>query len=276
MSFRKRMGIDVRDSMQIDSLDKKTKNLLYSYAIQFVNTNRSVDWNTEELLSSKLSYNIAILLKEKLNKGKCYYVKAIGDIFDSDDYSYIYEVLEFIFADILHSNNCHNYLIGINQILEQEKCNYKLGNNGEFRKVCSEEELKLLNTVSNIRIKPVEKHIQKAISEYSSRDGNNDYQAVCHESLKAVEALLRSYLVDSGKGKTLGDCKTPIQKKFNIPKFVISGVYKIWEESNQDTTGIRHAGGSDDSIIGEPEAYYVLITCSSFINYMYKKYKIVK
>ena len=272
MSFRKRMGLDVRDSMQVDSLDKKTINRLYSYAIQLV------DADDGEFLSRKLSYNIARLFEDKLGKKEYYSTGALEKIFDFDsyDYSYIYELLELIFDDISNHNYRCNYVIGINQILEQEKCNYKLGYNGEFLKVCSEEELELLNTVSSIKIKPVENHIQKAISEYSSRDGNNDYQAVCHESLKAVEALLRSHLDEPYKDKTFSACKTPIQKKFNIPKFVISGVEKVWEECNQETTGVRHAGGTDDSIIGEAEAYYVLITCSSFINYMYKKYGNVK
>lgn len=43
MDFCKRMGINIREEMQIDSLDQKTRTKLYNATIDRINT-----WNNSE------------------------------------------------------------------------------------------------------------------------------------------------------------------------------------------------------------------------------------
>ena len=266
MSFRQRMGLDPRDALQIDTMDQKTKNALYNMAEPFA---RIGDTTYDLPLSGNLSFNIATLLGEKLNKKNPYRINFLSNIFDEDryDYSYIYSILEYAYMEIEEEEK---FIEAINGVLEREKCNYRMNPEGEFIKVSDGNELELLEKASNSNINPVDEHMKNAITEYSQRTDNINYDTVCHEAIKAVESLAKSVLGDSYKDKTLSQCKGELRDQLNIPPFVMAPLDKIWEMSNQE--GIRHGKKetSDAIIIGEPEAYYILMTCSSFINYVLK------
>ena len=266
MSFRQRMGLDLRDVLQIDTMDTKTKNALYNVVGRFTNYYR---YNEE------LSLKIANLLGEKLDNWLVSKVgtddflcsKETSDMFDKYDYSYIYSVLEFIYRDITKKEE---FIEMINEVLEREKCNYLMNPKGEFIKVSDGNELELLEKASTSNINPVDEHMKNAITEYSQRTDDINYDTVCHEAIKAVESLAKSVLGDSYKDKTLSQCKGELRDQLNIPPFVMAPLDKIWEMSNQE--GIRHGKKetADVIVIGEPEAYYILMTCSSFINYVLK------
>ena len=261
MSFRERMGLDPRDALQIDTMDQKTKNALYNVARLF-----TVD-NSKYSLSIELSFNIANVLGLKTGGNQYYEQKLLPSIFDKYDYSYIYSVLEFIYVD---TKGKSRFIEMINEVLEREKCNYRMNPKGEFIKVSDDNELELLEEASNSNINTVDEHMKKAITEYSQRTSDINYDTVCHEAIKAVESLAKSVLGDSYKDKTLSQCKGALRDLLNIPPFVMAPLDKIWEMSNQE--GIRHGKKetADAIVIGEPEAYYILMSCSSFINYVLK------
>ena len=268
MSFRQRMGLDLRDVLQIDTMDTKTKNLLYNVVEPFMEYERD-DFGNLTYISRSLSLQIANLLEDRINSNQCYEKKFLSDIFDDYDYSYIYSMLEFVYMEIEEEED-EEFIEMINEVLEREKCNYLMNPKGEFIKVSDGNELELLEKASTSNINPVDEHMKNAITEYSQRTDNINYDTVCHEAIKAVESLAKSVLGDSYKDKTLSQCKGELRDQLNIPPFVMAPLDKIWEMSNQE--GIRHGKKetSDAIIIGEPEAYYILMTCSSFINYVLK------
>ena len=211
------------------------------------------------------------MLGLKTGGNQYYEQKLLPSIFDKYDYSYIYSILEFIYIDIKNNiEKKEKFIKAINEVLEREKCNYRMNPEGEFIKVSDDNELELLEEVSNSKINPVDEHMKKAITEYSQRTSDINYDTVCHEAIKAVESLAKSVLGDSYKDKTLSQCKGALRDLLNIPPFVMAPLDKIWEMSNQE--GIRHGKKetADAIVIGEPEAYYILMTCSSFINYVLK------
>ena len=264
MNFRQRMGLDPRDVLQIDTMDTKTKNRLYNVVGRFI---KYILIEDDQYLSNSLSLQIAYLLGERVEKHWCYGIEYFSDLFDDYDYSYIYSMLEFVYMDIINKDE---FIEMINQVLEREKCNYLMNVKGEFIKVSDGNELELLEKASTSNINPVDEHMKNAITEYSQRTDNINYDTVCHEAIKAVESLAKSVLGDSYKDKTLSQCKGELRDQLNIPPFVMAPLDKIWEMSNQE--GIRHGKKetADAIVIGEPEAYYILMTCSSFINYVLK------
>ena len=266
MSFRQRMGLDFRDVLQIDTMDTKTKNALYNVVGIFIEYKRDI-YGGPIYLSRSLSLQIAELLEKKMGKDRCYEKKLLPSIFDDHDYSYIYSVLEFIYMDTYQNKK---FIDAINEVLEREKCNYLMNPKGLFIKVSDGNELELLEKASTSNINTVDEHIKNAITEYSQRTDDINYDTVCHEAIKAVESLAKSVLGESYKDKTLNQCKGALRDLLNIPPFIMSPLEKIWEMSNQE--GIRHGKKetADAIIIGEPEAYYILMTCSSFINYVLK------
>ena len=261
MSFRQRMGLDLRDVLQIDIMDQKTKNRLYNVLNSFMHSR----YNT--YLSTELTFHIANVLGLKTGGNQYYEQKLLPSIFDKYDYSYIYSILEYAYMEIEEEEK---FIEAINGVLEREKCNYRMNPEGEFIKVSDDNELELLEKASNSNINPVDEHMKKAITEYSQRTSDINYDTVCHEAIKAVESLAKSVLGDSYKDKTLSQCKGELRDQLNIPPFVMAPLDKIWEMSNQE--GIRHGKKetADAIVIGEPEAYYILMSCSSFINYVLK------
>ncbi len=272
MFFRQRNNIDVRDNMQIDTLDQSTKNLLYTIFTHsmgdklymrgdYGRTNRNY-------LSENISFIIAHILKARIKPNDCYKSTFLEKFFDEYDYSYILEFFERTYRSIQDKDA---YIGVINNTLEEEKLNYRINKEGQFIKVCNNTEFDSLNETSSNSKGAVKDHFDKAVLEYSKRDKNINYDEVCNESIKAVEALARKLLGKEYKDKTLGQCLDPLRQKLNIPMFAYKPIKEIWEDSNRGDTSTRHAKyeGSNQST-GEPKAYFILITCSSFINYMYK------
>lgn len=269
MDFCKRMGINIREEMQIDSLDQKTKNLLYNIIMQVLP--RASMFR----LTKELSFFVAYMLNEKIDKDIELDVAVIEEIVNKFDYSYTYELIEIIHScvdyNVEDSKIRNHFRNWINNILDFEKCNYRMGSDGKFIKCCCDEEFDNINEALNTDINPVKTHLEKAVKAYSARGEKINNTEVCNEAIKAVEALARKKLGDEYKTKTLGQCIDPLMQKLNIPSFVINTIEKIWVALNSPETGVRHAGREDGSIIGEPEAYFILITCCSFINYVDKK-----
>lgn len=250
MGFRERMGIGLRQEMQIDSLDKRARNLLYTFF--------AIAHSIESDLSSVISLKVALILGKKLSVGQRYSRESIEKLFDNGDFSYIYEILENTTPEEGRET--------LNRILEQEKCNYRMGNDGLFIKVGSEEELENIEQTVSLASGSAKEHFQTAVREYSRRGQDINYASVCNEAIKAVEALAHQFLDDKYKNATLGACLEPLRQKHSIPSFIMEPIKKIWESSNHGDSATRHEGSSVD----EPEAYYILIMCSAFMNYVYK------
>lgn len=280
MDFCKRMGINIREEMQIDSLDQETRTKLYNATIDRINTWQNHAKN--HFLQRDLSLIIANSMGEKLAKDEYKSIEVLESFFEEAPWYDIYTFLEIIYNDIYPSNiifdddvpfceEFMNYIDTINEILEIERCNYRMGSDGKFIKCCCDEEFDNINQALNTDINPVKTHLEKAVKAYSARGEKINNTEVCNEAIKAVEALVRKKSGDKYKTKPLGQCLDSFRQKLNIPSFVINTIEKIWVALNSPETGVRHAGREDGSIIGEPEAYFILITCCSFINYVDKK-----
>ena len=60
---------------------------------------------------------------------------------------------------------------------------------------------------------------------------------------------------------------------FVFPKILKDSFEKLYAYTNQPDTGIRHALMDDEGkyVPGQEEALFMLVSCSSFLNYLKKK-----
>ena len=112
-------------------------------------------------------------------------------------------------------------------------------------------------------------HLRNALSLYSQRP-TPDYTNSIKESISAVEAFCREKTGESTLGPALSKLET---NGITIQPMLRSAFEKLYYYTNDKTTGIRHAlmDSSETYKPSEDEAGFMLIACSSFINYLKKK-----
>lgn len=114
-------------------------------------------------------------------------------------------------------------------------------------------------------------HLNKALELYAQRP-IGDYRNSIKESISAIEVYCREITGE----KTLGEALNKINGKgLVIPQILKIAFEKLYAYTNQPNTGIRHAL-MDESGTYTPaseEALFMLVSCSSFINYLNKKLK---
>lgn len=143
--------------------------------------------------------------------------------------------------------------------------------NTEIVEITSDEEIvavesSMQNSPQNIRT-----HLNKALELYAQRP-NGDYQNSIKESISAVEAYCRQIT----KEKTLGEALNKINGKgLIIPQILKIAFEKLYAYTNHPDTGIRHAlmDKTGSYTPASEEAWFMLVSCSSFINYLNKKLK---
>lgn len=117
---------------------------------------------------------------------------------------------------------------------------------------------------SNIRL-----HLNKALELYSLRP-TGDYRNAIKEAISAVEAYCREKTSEETLGRALSKMEA---QGIAIPKMLKVAFEKLYAYTNQPDTGIRHALMDDDGKYtpsGE-EALFMIISCSSFLNYLKAK-----
>ncbi|MBR4620660.1 MAG: hypothetical protein IKO46_06725 [Salinivirgaceae bacterium] len=140
----------------------------------------------------------------------------------------------------------------------------------EIVEITSKEELAAVESAMNDSATNIKLHLNKALELYAQRP-IGDYRNSIKESISAVEAYCREI---AGK-KNLGDALDTMIEKGVIPKMLKVAFEKLYAYTNQPDTGIRHALMDDDGTYtpASEEALFMLVSCSSFINYLNKKLK---
>ena len=110
-------------------------------------------------------------------------------------------------------------------------------------------------------------HLSEALKHLSNRT-NPDYRNSIKESISAVEAICREITGEN----TLGSALKELEKNgVMIPRFLQSGIDKLYVYTNDSHTGIRHALMDGTEAPTFEEAKYMLVMCSAFVNYIQGK-----
>lgn len=143
--------------------------------------------------------------------------------------------------------------------------------NYEIVDITSEQEIQAIETAINKSPRNVQIHLNSALEKYAQRP-IGDYRNSIKESISAVECYCREITEENTLGKALNKLKG---KGVVIPNLLISAFEKLYAYTNQGETGIRHALMDDDENYTPTaeEAFFMLVSCSAFINYLSRKVK---
>lgn len=113
----------------------------------------------------------------------------------------------------------------------------------------------------------VNTHFEEALKHLSNRP-TPDYRNSIKESISAVEALCREI---TGETTLVPALKSLEKNGVVIPRFLLSGIEKLYVYTNDPNTGIRHALMDDKEVPSFEEAKFMLVACSVFVNYIQGK-----
>jgi len=176
----------------------------------------------------------------------------------------VYDLVEFIVS----SYDNELFPKTFNFYLKREFSAYRFVGNS-LVEINSEEEIieieKAINTSD--KYNPVKIHINSALHLISDKK-NPDYRNSVKESISAVESLCR--IIINEDNVTLGAALKVIESRHNIPESLKKGFSSIYGFTS-DKGGIRHGLLNGDIKIGIDEARFMVIACSTFINYLISK-----
>lgn len=135
--------------------------------------------------------------------------------------------------------------------------------------ITAEEETNSINEAISQSKDNVKVHLQKAIEHYSARP-NPDVRNSIKESISAVEAVCRELTGETTLGQSL---KRLEDNGVVIHKMLKEVFIKFYVYTNDPNSGIRHALMDNDGtyVPSKDEAYYMLVSCSTFVNYLRRK-----
>lgn len=175
------------------------------------------------------------------------------------------------------SNEDYRFSSVSNEFIEQLNYEFERLNfayrvvNTEIVEITSEEELAAVESAMHDSATNIRTHLNKALELYAQRPVG-DYRNSIKESISAVEAYCREITDEN----TLGDALKKLNSKgVLIPPMLKVAFEKLYAYTNQPDTGIRHALMDEDGTYTPAleEALFMLVSCSSFINYLNKKLK---
>lgn len=156
----------------------------------------------------------------------------------------------------------HNY---INAEFERLHYGYRVINNC-ITPITSKEEIHAIEDAVNSENETVTGHLNQALQLFANRE-NPDYRNSIKESISAVEVICRELTGEDTLGRALD---VLMKKGIKIHPMLKSGMHKLYEYTNKPEVGARHGlmDDSGDYIPSYNEAYYMLVSCSAFINYL--------
>ena len=179
-------------------------------------------------------------------------------------------VVKYIFKNGTSSNIYYikNFVNDLNSEFARLNFAYRIVDQ-EIVEITSEEEIKTVETALSESGVTVSHHLNEALKLLSKRPEPDSRNSI-KESISAVEAFCREKTGENTLGRALDKLES---NGIVIHKMLKDAIEKLYAYTNQKDTGIRHALMEDDGkyVPSLDEAIFMLVTSSSFINYLGKK-----
>jgi hypothetical protein len=139
---------------------------------------------------------------------------------------------------------------------------------GKIARITSEEEIISVEEAIDVgdQFKPVSLHIKQALDLFADRK-SPDYRNSIKESISAVESMCK--LITGDDKATLGTVLKRLEDKVGLHRALKKAFDSLYGYTS-DEGGIRHALLEESDLKSE-DAYFMLVTCSAFINYLKAK-----
>lgn len=267
LSFSERHGHKDVKGIQVNSMDESLRIRLTNYV------RGELDYLDGEHRDMILSY---IGTEGLVKEGGFYpefYLEALIDKIKNATWHDVYSILEFIvpiFVNIRgeYKKNPQKAISNINRILEMEKAGYKYCSD-MIIPVTNENEVCEIIKATETKYESVNTHITKALKLYADRV-HPDYENSIKESISAVEAMC-CIIMGNDKATLKPALDRLGSKGINIHPAQKEAFKKLYGYTS-DENGIRHAG-IDFVNVSSEDANFMLVSCSSFVNYLIQKYE---
>lgn len=262
------------DIVQTNNLNERTRNKLFSIIRDIIVELSSCVDGCLDVLIEYIYEELFSLTKAHipLNYSKIHYdydkvIDILYDIYSNYEYNEVFDFIEGLIKAVNRVDQINPYIYKYefqvvarcNKTFIEENVNYRIVNN-IITDLVSENEIKEIDNVINNKNKVVSNHVEKALELlYQSKDYDNSIK----ESISAVEGMCQ--ILTGNDNATLGDCLKKL--KDSIHPAMKEAFLKLYGYTS-DANGIRHANGLGEGDSTFAEAKYMLVSCSSFINYL--------
>jgi AbiJ N-terminal domain 4 len=277
MNFSQRIGkTEVRTILQKNSIDDvlKTKlwNVFYDDFIVFL------DKEDTSFLISCFKDIWTDLFNRKSNTfsiSNDYNLQIIEKwFFGSSKWFEVYDFIERIahyqefWKDNFDDEYLPKFIDNCNFVLEKELSAFRIVNY-QVTPISDKQEIQSIEEAinNNDKFKGVTTHLEASIKYLSDRE-KPDYRNSIKESISAVETICKIITGESTLGKSL---KKIENSGIKIHQHLQTAFEKLYAYTNDSKTGIRHAFLEDNYSPDFDEAKFMLVTCTSFINYLKSK-----
>lgn len=268
-NFAERYGYEKVKSIQLETMDDDLRIRLYNFTLEQL----AICNCYRDQILSELSNNYFIVERGNYNDT----VSLIREEILSGQWYKVYSLVEFIIPIFVLCNKrgyvnmgpgSNNVVEKLNIILEIEKAAYRYVSDN-IVPISNECELKSLDDSSNTHYSSINIHMNKAIKLYSDRT-SPDYENSIKESISAIEAMC--CIIVENDNAMLSSALDKFKKKgVRIHPALIQAFKSLYGYAS-DEDGIRHAGIEFKNAPSE-DAKYMLVSCSSFVNYLIEKYE---
>lgn len=277
MRFSQRIGKKPSTKeIQLESMDDDLRNGLWNvikiYYLDLIRKGRYKAHSPFRSFIIHVWHNYYILPFDEINGHDHENEKFIRDRFFNGDWLEVYDFIQFLIktksGDKIGDDD---FITALNNILIREFSGYRIINDliAPISSQLETEEVNkaITNTINFSSLGGANIHLNNALGLISDRK-KPDYRNSIKESISAVEATCRVLTEENTLGKALKNLE---KSGIIINKQLMSGFEKLYAYSNDKKSGIRHA------IIDQPEepdyndAKYMLVSCSTFVNYLIGK-----
>jgi hypothetical protein len=189
----------------------------------------------------------------------------------------VYDFVEYLNGlDFIQNINLDEYSESINNILAKEFSGYRFVS-GKIAPISNkieidEIELAIDQAFRFTSLKGANIHLNNALEKLSDKI-NPDFRNSIKESISSVETACR---ILTGEN-TLGNALNALESKgIKINEQLKKGFERIYAFTNNKQSGIRHAIIENYNDTDFDDAKYMLVACSSFINFLIGKCKTLK
>lgn len=185
----------------------------------------------------------------------------IRKFFFSCEWYQIYDLLEWIVSYLEDAGRKYADLFNI--ILDRELAGYRFVD-GKIVDITDKQEIEMLEqALDDSKFSGAAAHLKRALELLADRK-SPDYRNSIKESISAVESVARA-IANTPKA-TLGEALKVLEKKGTIHPALKDGFLKLYGYTS-DKEGIRHAM-LDESNVTQADARFMLLSCTSFVNYL--------
>lgn len=261
----KPMRVDIQMTEIQSDTRKRLWNELYAHYLSDLHADDRGDYQRRDQNTAFLFALYHYFYKETIDEIDDYRPKEyelMKDRFFQSKWYEVYDFLEVVIAYHPKEQARKAFTEGCNGVLEEELCGWRIVAD-VVAPITSEQEIKTVEEATTCPAKPSADLIRKALRLLSDKKAP-DYPNSIKDSVSAVEALCK--IVAGDAHKTFSQCLPAVKQRLDLHGAMLSSLDNLYGYRGAKS-GVAH-GGTESPTEGFEEAYFFLVVCSAWLNYL--------